>query len=145
MPHTTGDLEWNPETQRWQPQGGLGIQPYVPQGAPVVASAQRPEPEIRAAMRAELVRQGLPIPGYLQDADAPGGQQTSETSAELGEAPTVVSLGGTRHLVEGGELEPAPNVGEYAVDRLAELEPNRTRDTEPPGAPEPSPPPRRRR
>lgn len=137
MPHTTGDLEWNPETGRWQPQGGLGIQPYVPQGAPVVATSERPNPELRASMRAELVRQGLPIPGYLQDADELGGQQRSETSAEPGEAPTVVSLGGTRHLIEGGPLEPAPSEGEYRVDRLAELEPNRTRDTEPPAPPEP--------
>jgi len=136
MPNTTGDLDWNPATGRWEPRAGLGITPYVPQGGGPVEAAPAPAlgelADTRKAMRAELARQGLPIPPFLQvmeglDELPPGGQQESATSGETGEAPTVVSLGGTRHIVEGSEEPEA----EYAVDRLAELE-RRARDTEPP-------------
>ena len=150
MPNTTGDLDWNPQTRRWEARSGLGIAPYVPQGGGPVEAAPAPSRaelvDTRASMRAELKRQGLPIPAYLEvnELDAggaelgAGGQQESSTSAEQGEAPTVVSLGSTRHLVEGRDVIDAeysePEQGEYAVDRLAELE-RRNRDTEPPSKP----------
>lgn len=167
MPHTTGDLQWNEKSGRWEPIGGNPIPPYVPQGDTLTLDA-------RASMRKELERQGLPIPAHLVESEpeaeanaerelgrggspaglrwppAPnpdvelqrGGQHELATGGEQGEAPPVVSLGGTRHVVEGGDDAELGELGDELppVDRLGELEQPRraAHDTD-------RPPPRRGR
>lgn len=128
---TSGDMRYNPATNQWEPIAGNPMPPYVPAGAdPAAGTGAVLTPTLdgaaRAAHFAELRRQGLPVP---------------DESPE-----PIVSLGGTRHVVEGPSLEelgaevidaqgddlegdPAP------VDRIAELE--RKSDTDRP--------PRRRR
>jgi hypothetical protein len=142
---TSGDMQYNPETGRWQPIAGNPMPPFVPSGGdpaggPGAASVLTHD--AAALHRAELERLGLPLPPALK-----GGQHLLETSDEPGEAPPVVSLGGTRHIVEGvppaptadgAELEPEQLADPSSDDRITELE--RKTDTERPG-----PPVRRRR
>lgn len=133
MPHTTGDLEFDPISNTWRPIGSPAIPPYQAGGVAATAAGPAPDPQIREQMRKELRQQGLPLPPHLEQSEAEdaaqlaelaGGQAArSRTSPELGAGPTVVSLGGTRNVVEGViDVEAEAAEQAHKVDRLGELE-----------------------
>jgi hypothetical protein len=129
---TTGDQRWNPDLKRWEPIDSP-LPNYHPQGGDPLEGPGAPissdEARARLAAAARAFGGAAPAPELGTGGSPAGLWPPAPNPGFTGDPPGITSPGGQQQSrTEGAESE-----GEYAVDRLHELEQRRTRDTEPPG------------